>query len=481
MYFNSLHFAAFFTIVLALVTLLRTRVATRNWILLVASYYFYGCWDWRFLGLIAASTLIDYACARALDDGEAQTPRASRDRGILMISVAANLGILGVFKYYDFFATSLTHGLEAVGLHVSVPLLRVVLPVGISFYTFQTLGYTIDVYRRRVRAELDIVKFANYVAFFPQLVAGPIERADSLLPQFEAVRRIDWRMVYSGFWLICWGLFKKVVLADNLATVADAVFAADDYTGLDAWLGGYAFLWQLYCDFSGYTDIARGSARMMGFELTKNFDLPFFVTNPADFWARWHISLGAWFRDYYFFLAAGRRPTPLRSYWAIISTMTLIGLWHGAAWNFVIFGLVHGVWIAGHRGLRPWLRRLPKPTGRWRRDLWFWAQVFVTWHALVFTSLMFRAQSAQQLWDICGACVTRLSLTREMVVSDRLITVFACIAFILPVQIAQFYMRDAYVFFRIPAPLRAVVYALLALAFLAFGEFSGDAFIYFQF
>lgn len=481
MYFNSLHFAAFFAIVLALVTLTRKRVGARNWLLLVASYYFYGCWDWRFLGLIAFSTLIDYACGRLLDHGQRKTPRTGRDRGILALSVVANLGVLGFFKYYDFFAASVMHGLEALGFHASLPLLRVVLPVGISFYTFQTLGYTIDVFRRRVPAERDLVRFANYVAFFPQLVAGPIERAGALLPQFATVRTVDWRMCYSGFWLICWGLFKKVVLADNLATVADAVFGASDYTGLDAWLAGYAFLWQLYCDFSGYTDIARGSARMMGFDLTRNFDLPFFVTNPADFWARWHISLGAWFRDYYFFLAAGRRPTMLRSYWAIISTMTLIGLWHGAAWNFVIFGLVHGVWIAAHRGLRPWLRKLPSPTGSWRRQVWFWVQVVLMWHALVFTALMFRAQSGQQLWDICAACVSGLSLAREIVVSDRLLIVFACIAVILPVQIAQFYARDPYVIFRLPTPIRAVAYALLALGFLAFGEFSGDAFIYFQF
>ncbi|MEM7230001.1 MAG: MBOAT family O-acyltransferase, partial [Planctomycetota bacterium] len=342
MQFNSLHFAAFFALVLTAVAASRSHVRVRNCIILAASYYFYGSWDYRFLSLIVISTLIDYACGRMLNvrTMQDQPPaRSRRDRAVLAVSLCSNLGILGFFKYFDFFVTSTSAMLEELGVTVHVSTLNIILPVGISFYTFQTLSYTIDLYRGKVRTEDSLLNFAVYVAYFPQLVAGPIERARHLLPQVQSPHAVDWAQLNSGFFLIGWGLFKKVVIADNIAVIVDLVFASETNTGLSTVLGVYAFAIQIYCDFSGYVDIARGAARCMGFDLMQNFNLPYFATNPSDFWRRWHISLSTWLRDYLYIPLGGSKCGRTRTYINLMLTMVLGGLWHGAAWTFVVWGI----------------------------------------------------------------------------------------------------------------------------------------------
>ena len=373
MAFNSLQFLGFFLLVWVLVgglahhRVLRwlfgahwrrgQSIAVRNAILLVASYVFYGAWDVRFLSLIILSTAVDYVVGREIflsDD-------PVRKKRLLLVSLVTNLGLLGVFKYYDFFARSLAELLTTLGISYQPPLLQILLPVGISFYTFQTLSYTIDIYRGQLRPARSWLGFATFVAFFPQLVAGPIERARDLVPQFARPRPITWRRVEWGFHLIGAGLFKKVVIADNVALVADAVFALQNPTGLQSLMGVYAFAVQIYCDFSGYTDIARGTASCLGFDLSKNFNLPYFAHTPSDFWRRWHISLSSWLRDYLYISLGGNRGGEKKTYRNLMLTMLLGGLWHGAAWTFVAGGRFTGwccVSIASLR--RPFALGSPK-------------------------------------------------------------------------------------------------------------------------
>ena len=339
MLFHSLAFAIFFPLVLALyMLLLRRRLLAQNVLLLLASYIFYGWWDWRFLSLIWLSTIIDYCCGLALDRRQAAAETASaaatqtepayqyqpRTRKlILTVSLVANLGLLGFFKYCDFFIASFAELLQSVGFHSEPRLLNIILPVGISFYTFQTLSYTIDVYRGQLRAHRSLLEFAVFVAFFPQLVAGPIVRARDFLPQIAKPRRIDLEQIYQGCYAIFWGLFKKIVIADNLANlIVDPVFKDPDtvYGGM-VLVAVYAFAFQIYCDFSGYTDIARGCARIMGIDINLNFNLPYFATNPVEFWRRWHISLSSWLRDYLYIPLGGSRRGTRRTCINLMLTM----------------------------------------------------------------------------------------------------------------------------------------------------------------
>ena len=290
MFFNSIEFFLFFAVVFGLYVLLSRRAQNR--MLLVASYIFYAAWDWRFLSLLLFSSVVDYWVGSAI--GRSSDPR--RRKFLVSLSLVSNLGILGLFKYAGFFSQSLQ---DLVGQELPQFASDIILPVGISFYTFQTLSYTIDVYRGRLEPIRDFLDFALFVSFFPQLVAGPIERASNLLPQICGERQLGWQNIKSGSWLVLWGLYKKVVIADNLGAVVDAVYrSGSEPTSGELLFATYAFAYQIYCDFSGYSDIARGIARMMGFELMLNFRLPYLAANPADFWRRWHISLSTWLRDY---------------------------------------------------------------------------------------------------------------------------------------------------------------------------------------
>lgn len=485
MYFNSLHYSLFIIVIFCLVSVLRRDVRRRNLLLVIASYYFYACWDWRFLSLILISTTVDYVCGRLFDvravDPDNPPARTRRHRFILIASLVTNLGLLGFFKYYDFFVTSATDLLAQLGIAAHPRTLNIILPVGISFYTFQTLSYTIDLYRGRVVTERSFLNFALFVAFFPQLVAGPIERASRLLPQIREYRQVTWEMLYTGFYLICSGLFKKVVIADQVATIADSVFAADVPSSLDVVIGVYAFAVQIYCDFSGYTDIARGSARCLGFDLMHNFNLPYFATNPSDFWRRWHISLSTWLRDYLYIPLGGNRKGRRRTYVNLLLTMVLGGLWHGAAWTFVLWGLYHGLLLCGHRALAPWIERWLDPKQPVLSRLWFWLRAVCFFQLVCISWLLFRAESVGQVIEMGLKVVTDLSPVRHVVVMPRAAIPAGCLLVFLGVQIVQSVRRDLDFVLRLPVPIKAIVYAAGVLGFMFFGKHDGEAFIYFQF
>lgn len=347
MLFNSLTFALFFCLVFALyVGLFNRNLKLRNWFIWVVSYVFYGWWDVRFLTLIALSTLIDYLVAIQLD----KTTEESKRKGLLAISLTANLGILVLFKYFGFFAENLQILGDYFGYTFSWTSLHIVLPVGISFYTFQTLSYTIDVYRKQLPATQDFVAFSAYVSYFPQLVAGPIERAPHILPQFERLHTVDYDKLRIGFSWIVWGLFKKVVVADNLAVYVNRLYESlPAANSLALLFGALCFAFQIYCDFSGYSDIARGTAKCMGFDLMQNFRQPYFATSLTDFWRRWHISLSTWFRDYVYVPLGGNRSKTSRN---LLIVFLLSGLWHGANWTFVLWGGLHGLLLIGERSFK---------------------------------------------------------------------------------------------------------------------------------
>ncbi|HRZ41694.1 MAG TPA: MBOAT family O-acyltransferase [Bacteroidales bacterium] len=343
MLFNSIDFAVFLPIVFVLYWFVtQGRLRLQNLLIVAASYLFYGWWDWRFLSLILFSTLVDYTVGLALKDVENQRKR----KLWLLASIFVNLGLLGFFKYYNFFAENFAAAFSFFGSPIKTGSLHIILPVGISFYTFQTMSYTIDVYRRKLEPTRDFIAFTAYVSFFPQLVAGPIERAANLLPQFYRKREFSYAIAAEGMRQILWGLFKKVVIADNAADFANLIFNhSDQYPGSVLFLGGVFFAFQIYCDFSGYSDIAIGTARLFGFELMRNFAFPYFSRDIAEFWRRWHISLSTWFRDYVYIPLGGSHG----SAWIRIRNTFIIfvvsGFWHGANWTFVAWGALNALYF----------------------------------------------------------------------------------------------------------------------------------------
>ena len=346
--FSQPLFIAFFLIVFAIHWGLRGSTARKVWLLAV-SYFFYASWDWRFLALIWVSTFVDYVAGRMMARA---APPVSR-RFWLITSLVTNLGILGVFKYFDFFATSAARLLTTIGLPTSEPTLALILPVGISFYTFQTLSYTIDVYRRKVAPVDSPLDFALFVAFFPQLVAGPIVRAAEFLPQLREPRRLGRVDVRMCLTLFLFGFVKKACIADHVSQVVDVVFALPgDFDSLTIHLAVLLYAVQIYCDFSGYTDMAIGCAGLLGYRLPRNFDFPYLSKNITVFWSRWHISLSTWLRDYLYIPLGGNRGGKWFTYRNLLLTMLLGGLWHGAGWNFVLWGGLHGLALVVHREWR---------------------------------------------------------------------------------------------------------------------------------
>lgn len=339
MLFNSLAFFIFLPAVFVLYWFVfKKHLKTQNVLVLVSSYIFYGWWDYRFLTLIAASTLVDYAIGWALS----KETRYKARKFLLMCSLVFNIGLLGFFKYFNFFIESWVEAWGAIGITMHNSSLNIILPVGISFYTFQTLSYTIDVYRNKIKPTKKIVEFAAYVAFFPQLVAGPIERAAHLLPQFQKKRVFDYELAKSGVHLIIWGLFKKVVVADNCAFFVNQIFdQPTGYSTAELWVGAVLFGFQIYGDFSGYSDIAIGTGRLFGFRLMTNFAFPYFSRNIAEFWRRWHISLSTWFRDYLYIPLGGSRGTKAQQVRNVFIIFLVSGFWHGANWTFLIWGGIH--------------------------------------------------------------------------------------------------------------------------------------------
>lgn len=339
MLFNSLDFLVFFPIVIALYYALPQKW---RWILLlVASYYFYMCWKAEYIFLIVISTVIDYFAAR----GIAQASTAIKKKLFLAVSLASNLGILFFFKYFNFVNENLRAVFDSVNVFYGVPMFDILLPVGISFYTFQTMSYTIDVYRGTTQVENHFGKFAVFVSFFPQLVAGPIERSSHLLPQVHQHHKFDYDRIVSGLRLMLWGFFKKIVVADRAAAVVNSVYNnPNDYEGFQTILATVLFAFQIYCDFSGYSDIAIGTARIMGFDLMINFRRPYFAKDIKDFWGRWHISLSTWFRDYVYIPLGGNRVSEPRRYFNLFVTFLVSGIWHGANFTFMAWGALHGIY-----------------------------------------------------------------------------------------------------------------------------------------
>lgn len=467
MLFNSFQFALFLPAVLLVLALLPRRA--RNGFLLVASYVFYGAWDVYFLSLIFLSTVLDYHCGLAI---EASTDPGRR-KAYVAASACGNLLILGFFKYFDFFVGNLAGLLGSMGFDVSMPVLGLVIPVGISFYTFQTMSYTIDVYRREVPACRRFGDFALFVAFFPQLVAGPIERAGHLLPQVAADRRVDLAAVKEGGWLVFWGFYKKVFVADNLARVADPVFAApQDHSAWMILLASYAFTIQIYCDFSGYTDIARGVAKWLGFDIMLNFRLPFFATDPSDFWRRWHISLSRWLRDYLYIPLGGNRRGDARTKANLMATMALGGLWHGAQWTFVIWGVYHGLLLVVYRALG--IRGGGGIRG-WRKV----GAILLMFHWTVLGFLVFRIEQTADIAHIARAFLGGWGGGAAALATAGMMA--ATVALLALVQAAQYCKDDLLVVFRWHWSLRAVLYVVMYLSLTLGGAFDGRQFIYFSF
>ena len=343
MLFNSIEFLVFlFTVFILYWCVFKKHVKLQNILILVASYVFYGWWDWRFLLLILLSTLVDYTIGIQLNNSNVQTKR----KVLLWGSIFFNIGLLGFFKYYDFFIDNWMLAWESIGVSMHKSTLNIILPVGISFYTFQTLSYTIDVYRNKLKATSDFISFASFVSFFPQLVAGPIERATNLLPQFYTKRKFNYETAKNGVALIVWGLFKKVVIADSCALYVNAIF--EDYESKDSVtliLGAVYFSFQIYGDFSGYSDIAIGTSRLFGFDLMRNFNYPYFSRDIAEFWRRWHISLSTWFRDYVYIPLGGSKGSKLYQLRNVIIIFVVSGFWHGANWTFVVWGGLNALYF----------------------------------------------------------------------------------------------------------------------------------------
>lgn len=343
MLFNSIDFAVFLPIVFLLYWFVTNKhLRLQNVLIVAASYVFYGWWDWRFLSLLMFSSLVDFYMGRLLHSED----RPSRRKLLLWVSIVVNLGLLGFFKYYNFFVDNFVAAFTFFGQEIQPNTLNIILPVGISFYTFQTLSYTIDVYRRKLEASDDIIAFGAYVSFFPQLVAGPIERATNLLPQFNKKRTFDYASAVDGMRQMLWGFFKKMVIADNCAVFANEIFANSEmYSGSTLVLGAIFFTFQIYCDFSGYSDIAIGTARLFGFDLMRNFAYPYFSRDIAEFWRRWHISLSTWFRDYVYIPLGGSRGGTWMKIRNTFIIFLVSGFWHGASWTFIVWGFLNALYF----------------------------------------------------------------------------------------------------------------------------------------
>jgi len=470
MLFNSYIFLFFFVFVYLLYTGLRQR--GQNTLLLLASYVFYAAWDWRFCSLLLLSTMIDYVVARQIH----QTNKVGVRKLWLLSSLIGNLGVLFGFKYFGFFYDSLIEFVAWFGLNIDSMTTKIILPVGISFYTFQTLSYTIDVYRGETKPARNILDFALYIAFFPQLVAGPIERSSQLLPQIEGQRQITYTKFREGAWLILFGYYKKVVLADNVAPFVNVVFGEPAAAhGLGIPIAILAFAVQIYGDFSGYTDIARGISRLMGFDLMENFRMPYFALSPKQFWQRWHISLSTWLRDYLYLPLGGNRLGHNRTYINLMITMILGGLWHGAAWNFFLWGLYQGILLVTYRVLRleEFIARMMK-----QRVVFAIAVAWVIFMLLVgFGWCLFRVESMSDLVVLMSNVFTGPFLTGK----TAMLTIASYGLPVLLIDIYQERKKSLMAVKQLPMAIRYSFYLLLFALIIISGVGGGGEFIYFQF
>jgi len=511
MVFNSLTFlvfaAAFFPLYFG------TRGRARTWVCLVASYVFYGWWDWRFLSLIAFSTVMDWwfgLWISRLDAPEETRARCENGSKILQIfgkvtekavkpgwnrktvlvfSMVMNLSFLGIFKYFNFFVENLAELISSLGLKPSLTTLHIILPVGISFYTFQSMSYTIDVYRRQIAWEPSLLKFATFIALFPQLVAGPIVRAADLLPQMGVDKKFSWTRLHAGLGRILWGFFKKVAIADSLAPFVDQVFTAPETFGSMHLLIGVVFYsFQIYCDFSGYSDIAIGLARIMGYHFPENFRTPYFSKSFSEFWTRWHVSLSSWLRDYLYIPLGGNRHGRLQTYKNNLLTMLLGGLWHGANWAFVFWGLLHGLYLIAQRVVSPaWRRllhvlRLPNRAGDALEMAAVYALTLVAWVFFRSGSIgLAGGDSFATAWKILSGIGSLDGFTFGAVINKfQVIKGFLLIGILLAAEMTNSRLRWNLLQVRQPV-WRLLAFAVLLWLIALFGTFGANAFIYFQF
>ena len=486
MLFNSADYVLFLPLVLLVYVLLRRAgLRAQNAWMLVASYVFYGWWDWRFLGLLFGTTLNDYLVGLGLERTE--DPR--RRRLLILLSIGVNLGVLGFFKYYNFFVSSFIEAFAGIGVHLEAPTLKVILPVGISFYTFQALTYTIAVYRREMRAVHDPIGFFAYVAFFPQLVAGPIERARHLLPQFFIPRVVDPESFASGLRQMLWGFFCKLVVADNCATVVNSIFNHKEMLpGSLVLLGSVLFAFQIYADFSGYSHIALGTARLFGFELMQNFATPYFSQSHPEFWRRWHISLSSWFRDYVYIPLGGNRTSKPRQAFNLLVTFTLSGLWHGANWTFIVWGVLNGLYVIPRVFIGEPLARPASSPNFFVRVPTIALRVFVTFSLTVVAWIFFRSATIAGAWAALREIASRSLFTNPAPVlrSMGLLTTVAyaglAIAFLLAME---WWQRDKRYALELGERASLITWPACALVFVItlFFRYTGASldFIYFQF
>ncbi|WP_046745287.1 MBOAT family O-acyltransferase [Kordia zhangzhouensis] len=473
MLFNSIAFLVFLPIVFIAYWFVFKQRKAQNIVILIASYYFYGCWDWRFLSLIILSTLVDYLIGIQLQKNEV----AKKRKQLLWISILMNLGMLGVFKYYNFFMANWIELLNSLGIQAEQSSLHIILPVGISFYTFQTLSYTIDVYKKKLEPTKDLIAFASFVSFFPQLVAGPIERASNLLPQFHKNCVFDYEKAASGIRLMIWGFFKKIVVADNCALIVNNIFENyETASGSTLLLGLIFFGFQIYGDFSGYSNIAIGVARLFGFDLMRNFMYPYFSRDIAEFWRRWHISLTTWFRDYLYIPLGGSRGGKYLKVRNVCIIFLVSGFWHGANWTYILWGALNAVFI---------LPIVVYGSGRNRTTIvaensWFptikeTLQMLATFGIVTLTWIFFRAESvtdsfkfAYRLFDISNFGTA---------IQHKKVILFLAIFMLL-----EWISRKEEVMILLQGKYRHFFYVLLTIIIVYFASAAEQtSFIYFQF
>ncbi|MBN2890724.1 MAG: MBOAT family protein [Bacteroidales bacterium] len=484
MLFNSIDFAIFLPIVFLLYWFVFNKnLQLQNLLIVVASYVFYGWWDWRFLSLIVFSTIVDYSVAMRLGKESNITKR----KVLLWTSITVNLGFLGFFKYYNFFLDNFINAFSIFGATLKANSLNVILPVGISFYTFQTLSYTIDVYRRKLNPTGNFIAFSAFVGFFPQLVAGPIERAKNLLPQFYSSRTFDYTEAVDGMRQILWGLFKKIVIADNCAEIANRVFNNSmDMNGSALFLGALFFSFQIYGDFSGYSDIAIGTSRLFGFNLMKNFNFPYFSRDIAEFWRRWHISLSTWFRDYLYIPLGGSRGGNWMKIRNTFIIFTVSGFWHGANWTFVIWGALNALYFL------PLLltknnRKNIDTVGRGRllptiREFF---QMLLTFSMTVFAWIFFRAENTnfamqyvKGIFNYSLFSSPAINIDFHLFVTTLLLLLFIIVEWNGRNKEFALEFRNENSFYK--AIYRNAIYLAVIFSIFAFGGVQQD-FIYFQF
>jgi alginate O-acetyltransferase complex protein AlgI len=492
MLFNSIEFLIFFPVV---VTLYFLTPFNRRWIiLLLASYYFYASWKPAYTIILMVSTLVDYFSSRAM--GRFSDDEKEKRKPFLYISLLTNLGILLLFKYYNFFNESVAGIAEAMNMAYAMPAFELLLPMGISFYTFQTMSYSIDVYNGRIKPERHLGIFALFVTFFPQLVAGPIERAGNLLSQLHASHSFDYDRIVAGLRRMAWGFFKKIMIADNLALMVNEVYNnPTEYEGITFILATIFFAFQIYCDFSGYSDIAIGASQVMGFRLMENFRRPYFSKSISEFWGRWHISLSTWFRDYLYIPLGGNRVVKWRWYYNLFITFLVSGLWHGANWTFVVWGALHGFYLvfaivtAKQRNvLANRLGLTQNPT------LYKWVQVFTVFVLVCFSWVFFRANSITDAFYILqhsftglgniGQVFAAVNLEHILFMEQGFKVFLASVLSIILMETVHLIQRNGSVsqlIMQRSAFIRWGIYYLAIIAVLLFGQFGSQEFIYFQF